>query len=246
MVLVLWKRLLRRILGLNRRMARIEKFSRAEAIEEIKKEMIEEAPEERPRRRGCSGCVIFLVLFLAVVGGIVWLIASLGTINIPVFTKAAYQPPQPWRTVTAAGEPVEKLVEKAFGKEVSLNISEASLTASLRNFLAMPDQNLFDPAKSQIAVNDQQVEIFLPLQNSAQQNALRLYLRIEPEAGKLVLKDSQIKFGNLTVPSWLTQFFASRFLPGPAQQLNEALSSYGTVNKIEYHQGSLFLEGEVL
>lgn len=245
-------------------MARVEKDAGLQqTVGELKQEVVEMKKEEvkpargRSKKRGC--CLVFLVVFLFAVGAIIWGLAASGFVTIPAVSAWAYKIPTPLHIVSA-GPPLEAYISETFGsvltdrlqagtgslndRSVELSLPENSITTSFRTILKDSNLQFFDSEKAQVAIDaGQGVEIFLPLADQANNNALRLLVKLGVKDGLLVLDSAEMKIGSLTIPSWLSNLAIKPLANQGLASLNQQIGRYASIEKIETLPGVLKVFG---
>lgn len=202
---------------------------------------------------------ILLIILLCLGAATVWVAAVSGLVTVPVVSPLVYETPVPLHVV-AVGPPLETYISETFGsiltsrlqsgsgnlsdRMVEITLPEASITTSFRAILRDSGFGLIDADAAQIAIDEQQgVELFLPLANQSNGNALRLLITLGAKDGLVVLNDVQVKIGNLTIPFWLTDLFVEPIMKQGLNSLNQEIGRYASVEKIEAAFGTLNLSG---
>jgi hypothetical protein len=236
-------------------MSRIEKGSDVkEELQQMKGEVIKEISSKKQRHSFRSCFVIFFILIICILVVAAWAVASTGVINVPVFSKFAYNKPEPERIVTP-GVPLEKVIEEqvisklatgSVNKPISLSLSESSLTASLRSVLESSADGFIDASFSQATISqDRGLTFFLPLEKSKSGSALSISVKANIKDGKLELVPEEFKIGSLHVPDSFIALFIQSFLKDQLADANKILGSYVEVQEIEYNDGSVIVSGKI-
>jgi len=234
-------------------------------VEEVKQTPVKEKKELSSGHRGRGkvyGCLILLVVFLFMIGGLVWIVAASGFVNIPIISNWAYKSPTPLRVVSA-GPPLETYISETFGnvltdrlqsgsgsledKDIELLLPESSITTSLQTTIIDNNLSFFSSDKAQVAIDEKQgIEIFLPLTGQVNENALSLLAKIKAENGLLVTDEVKLKVGNLSIPYFLTDVFLKPALNKGLDYLNQKIGRYASVTKIEASEGFLKVSGTLI
>jgi len=231
---------------------------KAEAVVEQAPSVIKDKVLSR-RHHGKIGCCLFILLFfLAMAGGLVWFTAASGLVTVPVVSNWAYKAPTPLHAV-AAGAPLETYLSENFNtlvtqrlqsgggsladRSVEMSLPEASITNSFRSILEQNNLVWLNAAAAQVAINNEGVEVFLPLTIQPNNNALVLFLDLGAENGLITLKSVRISLGSLTVPTWLTEIIFVPLLQQGLGHVNQQIGRYITVDKIEAAEGQLVVSG---
>ena len=244
-------------------MARIEKNASVEKqIQEVKGDVIKEVKQRNRQRRPwitCSLIALFLIASFFIWIG--WLIAATGLVDVPVFTRFAYQQPIPIHEVEA-GTTVEAMVQERFAtiltdrlyegggtiddRTIELLIPDGSLTTSTRNLLEETNVPMIDAASLQVAVDSEVgIEIFAPLADSSLGTAVVIRFDIQAIDGNIVVAPTSVELGSLSIPAFV---LVNIFEPLIAEQLggiNNELSGYASVGSISMEQGALRVNGEI-
>ncbi|MFH1252948.1 MAG: hypothetical protein V1664_01295 [Candidatus Uhrbacteria bacterium] len=247
-------------------MTRVEKDSQLKTKVEnlttqVKTVEKQEAKEQRISKfkLACGGLV--LVVFLGLFFGISWIMAASGLVNVPIISPIAYKIPVPMQPVVP-GVLIDAYVSEYFNsliterlqagsgelkeRAVTVTLSEASLTASLRELLATENLSFFKTEPAQVAIKkDQGLEVFLPLANSSNNNALRLLLKIVVVNGKISVTYVRMTIGNLVLPDGFSKIVLKPFLDQGLQQANYKLGAYSTIDEILFEDNTLVVNGQL-
>src|SRR3989338_8752787 len=153
--------------------------------------------------RAFFGCGILCLMFLGVCALVAWVLAASGLVRVPIFSSLAYEESAPIRVVDSTNaESLERVLERAINTaqspELSVRLSEASLTASLRAELSTLDQPYFTAAGSQMAVEGESLEVYLPLKTTPQtNNALTARVRLLAQDGGFAAEVSSVRIGGV-------------------------------------------------
>lgn len=248
-------------------MTRVEKdLGLSAEVSQLKSEVAKiektEVKEHGGRKWWLGGCGILFLIFLFLAGAAAWLTAASGLMTIPVLSNWAYHEPQPIHK-SATGSPAEVYLTEAFSsllterlqagsgqlldRSVEISLSESSLTASFKDWLALNNLTQFDNERAQVALDKVQgVEFFLPLANQVNNNALRLLVSLKVENSQVAISSVKISIGNLTAPFWLSDAVLKPFLSEGLGFLNNQIDQYATVENIQILDGSLFFSGTLI
>jgi len=232
--------------------ARVEKGNPTkEDFDSMKKDVVREVKKRSKRRHPVITCgIIALVFLLAIMLWALWSLAATGLFNIPIFTSLAYSVPEPTREVSI-GAPLETHFEtqlsKGFSsKSISLSLPEDAFTATLRTVIEQSAKEQFDVDSVQIAVlEDEGLEVFLPLANNKQESALKMILLVHEEDGRLVGEVSKTWIGSYRVPGWMVNLFIEPVVKTGISTMSKALELYATVEQIEYNDASVIITGQI-
>ncbi|MFA4917549.1 MAG: hypothetical protein WC560_12885 [Syntrophales bacterium] len=245
-------------------MTRIEKnLGLEQKVDDLKKEMIEVEKVEVKARGGHRwklGCgILFLAVFLVTIGFVTWILTASGVVTVPVVSTLVYKVPTPLHSVST-GVPLEAYVSEKFGsiltsrlqsgsgsindRSIEISLPESSITTSFRTILTDNKIGFVDATTAQVAIDEKQgIEIFLPLVNSSNGNALRFFLKLGSKDSRLIIDNTQIKIGNLTVPSWLSNLLIELLMKQGLDSLNQEIGRYTSIEKIETISGALKIFG---
>ncbi len=233
-------------------------------LENTKKELSEQIKKDTRRGHPLLTClIIVLVLILAILGFVGFVVARTGLVEVPVFSLVFYEPPEPARLVTEESLPVEEMLEQTiskilterliasggadFDRNLSVDITEAALTATLKQTLE-ENQRFFTPVGAQVAIIDSTdtFEIFLPLANNEMQSAL--VASIAPtldEGGMVEAKITDFYVGQLRIPNWFVNLSLQKPLVLAANELNRTIGRYAVLQKLDIHSGFATLTGTI-
>lgn len=214
-----------------------------------------------PRGHGSLNCCLFLLAILLVVSGaVVWLLAAAGLITVPVISSWAYKTPAPIHEVVS-GTPLDVFLSEVFNdllterlqsgggtiadRSVEVSLPESAITASFRDLVAEVNIAWFDFEKAQVAVDNGGLEVFLPLANSENNNAVILFLVPNTIDGQISIEDSQISLGSLTTPAWLSDTVLTPLLRQGLNPLNQLVGRYSAIEKVSPGEGELTVAGEL-
>jgi|GEM_PF-5927742 len=155
---------------------------------------------------------------------------------------------------------LERLGQAGAGGRLNVALTDAMLTASVRQTAARQDaanqapaadqdhpqkQNgPFDMARAQLAVSRQRgIELFLPLRDNVQGSSVRMYLRPAVEDGALVLHVAEAWVGNLRVPASLVATFSDAVVAGPLRAAADDMRARLVWTHVEVEDGAVRLEG---
>jgi hypothetical protein len=215
----------------------------------------------RPRGHGQLNCCLFLLaLLLAAAGAIVWFLAASGLVTLPIISSWVYKAPTPIHDVVASA-PLDVYLSEVFNdlltdrlqagggvlidRSVEVSLPEGSITASFRDLIAEVEVPWFDFEKAQVAVGEDGLELFLPLINSENNNALILFLVPGAVDGLVSLQSSRISLGSLTTPTWFSDSLLTPLLRQGLNPLNELVGRYAAVEKVEVGEGEMTVVGEL-
>jgi hypothetical protein len=242
-------------------MTRIEKNEDVEAqIAQAKTEVIQTVRATGRRGRLGIGCaVVFFAFILGFVLFAAWTVAATGLVRVPVFSSAAYRQPEPVRAVLP-GVPLETSVSAEIvrvvtqrGREgrlddrrITLRLTEASFTASLRSLMERSGVDAFDADRAQIAIDpDARLEFFLPFEDNAQRSAMRMRVDALAKDGALELRVVEVQVGSLVLPSFLDELLFGPLLRNNVAQFNREIGRYATLSGIRFEPGALVVDGEL-
>ncbi|MBI4437447.1 hypothetical protein HY631_00665 [Candidatus Uhrbacteria bacterium] len=242
-------------------MTRVEKnASVAQQIEKVEGSVVREVRSASRRHRPALTCS--LIVLTVVVGFLVWagwLVAATGLVEIPLLTSLAYDAPAPLRVVTP-GTPVEIFVENALTREltarlqsgsgeledrrVTLTVSEASFTATLRSLLEGSGLSVFDPAFAQMAIDPESgAELFVPIKNNPRASAIRVDVAVTAQDGTVSITPTRLRVGSLDVPAVFLRALVNPLLQQQLAKLNDALIGYARIDSVTLAQGEMTLTG---
>ncbi len=247
-------------------MARIEKGSGLkEEVEQMKGEMKKEIAATKPkgRFRSCS-FIFFLFVFLLILIGS-WSVASTGLVEIPLLSQIAYHTPQPERVVTP-GVPVETIVNEQLkttllhrlqegggtlkDKSLALELSESSVTASLRTLIEKENNktmtgDMIDSASTQVSISKETgFTFFLPVSNSPKKTVVIISVKATVNNGVIELIPERFVIGSFSVPRMLISFFLKPFIQSALDSLNQTIGSVIKIQALEYQDGFVTIKGD--
>jgi hypothetical protein len=237
-------------------MSRIEKGSEVkEELQQMKGEVIKEISSTKKRHpfRNCT--FLFFILIIGLFSVVAWAVASTGFVEIPVFSKFAYEKPEPERLVTP-GVSIEKVIEEQVltklktgskNETVSIALTEESLTASLRSILESSAGGLVDVSLSQVTISpDIGFTFFLPLESSESETALLISVKANIKDGAVELIPEVFKIGSLSIPNSFTALILQSLLKEQLADANKILGSYVQIEEVEYKEGSVVVSGKIV
>ncbi|MBI5370068.1 hypothetical protein HZA85_02695 [Candidatus Uhrbacteria bacterium] len=243
-------------------MSRIEKGQDSkEGMQQLKGEVIKEIRSQNRGRPWITCSLLFLVIIFGLLSAGAWAVAATGLVNVPGFTSWAYHPPVPERTVLP-GVPMERVVDERVksliaqrlqdgqGKlsqtAISLEISEQSLTASLRSALGKQMDDTLDSATAQVRIDpDTGFTFFVLFKNSPRASALQFSVYASAHDGTVELKPERFIVGSLPIPNALTAFFLQPFIQSKLNDFNALLGSYVQMKSIDYQAGVVIINGDL-
>lgn len=244
---------------------RVEKG--AEVQQELQKTKAELSAEiKRDTRSGhpiLTCLVVGIVIILLITGMVGYSVSRTGLVRLPVFTDLFFETPEPTRLITEESETVEDYVtqelsdiigERAlaaggpnFDRFVSLDITEAAFTATLRSAIGRDDSGYFDVERAQNIFSDEVgQEIYLPLANNDLNNALIIYL--EPSVNEDHLLEVSIKefrIGNFKVPYLLLDATLKKPLNIAIGELNKEIGRYANLESVTVSEGIMNITGNI-
>jgi hypothetical protein len=248
-------------------MARVEKdLKLQQEIQGLREEVVKTEKQVKKNSRGgkwfLSCGAIFLFLFLILVGVAVWFLAITGLVTVPIISQLVYKEPQPIHRVEA-GVPLDVLITETFNsliterlqagggnlsdRSIQVSLPESAITTSLRSLAEENDIAWFDSQKIQVAIESEKgVEIFVPLVNWDNNNAVRMLLTPSVENGIISLSNLSVSLGNFTFPSWLTNLLVKPMAEKGLESLNQKISSYISLENIELFDGKLDVSGSLV
>lgn len=242
-------------------MVRVEKNSNNPPMVEVAAEPNVQVKKKKFNwKLSCLG--LFFLSLVLVAALIVWLLAAAGLITVPVVSGLVYKSPQPSRTI-ASGIPVETLLTERFNsliterlqegggnlqdRAVTVTLPESALTTSLKTVLQTNNLNWLKSELAQVAINEKQgLEIYLPLANSSNNNAIILTAVLSSENKQLSLSEITVKIGCVTLPTWFSQGALVPLLQSGLVALNQELGRYAAIEAVDYQNGQVLLSGTLI
>jgi hypothetical protein len=244
-------------------MARIEKNASVEKqLQEVRGDVLKEVKMRNRSHRPWITCsIISLFLIASFFIWVGWIIAATGLVEVPVFTRFAYQTPVPAHEVQA-GTSVETLIQETFSTllterlyegggtiedtVIDLSIPEESLTTSIRNLLEETDVPFVDPGGVQVAVGPEfGIEVFAPVMDSDLGTAMIVQFDLMAVDGNIVISPKTVDLGSLSIPAFILTGLFELLIKKELIGLNDRLSGYASVDSITTEQGELILSGEI-
>jgi hypothetical protein len=225
----------------------------------MKGEMLQTVRQSGRRPRAWIGCLAIVVGgALVFFGAICWAVAATGLVPIPLFTAIAYHRPEPEHEV-AATVPLDQDVSARLTSEltarlqagggtikdrsISIPLSEGSFTASLRQAFADNIQTAFDGKRSQVAVDPDGLEMYLPLADNPRGTAVLLRLRVTAGQDGLSVRVSNLRIGSLPVPDLITQATVMPAIQQSFAGFVTQLSRYADITSVTYAPGTVTFSG---
>lgn len=243
-------------------MSRIEKGSDTkDELQQLKGEVIKEISSQRKGRPWVACSLIALIFILGFLGAIAWGVAATGLVIVPGISSFAYQQPVPVRRVSP-GVPMETVVDEYVqttlakrlqdgggelkDRAISLRVSEASLTSSVRTLLSQEQDSFVGEDGSQITLDpDTGFTFFLPIKDAPSNTALQVSIFARAQDGTIELVPTQFRVGSLKVPTGLIAFFLQPFVHSKVASLQKALGSYIEIESLEYETGAVTVNGNL-
>ena len=206
------------------------------------------APAPRKKKRGCFSCVMAsLALGVAFVLWALWSVAATGFVRIPVFSALAFRQPAPTRIVESGNINLNRWIE-AFGggisSRVSLTVPEEVLTALLRSADSSDGLgDVIDFSKSQIAVEDGALEIFLPFKDAP--TAITALLVPSADENCLHISAMEFRIGSRRIPKFLLRNLVDRVLRLVIDRVEDEFGSMATIERIAATADGLVIEGVI-
>ena len=207
------------------------------------------APAPRKKKRGCFSCAMAsLALGGAFVLWALWSVAATGFVRIPVFSALAFQQPVPTRIVEGGNVNPNRWIEQAFGQgltsRVSLTVPEEVLTALLRSADTSDGLgDVIDFSKSQIAVEDGALEIFLPFKDAS--TAVTALLVPSADENGLHISAMEFRIGSRRIPKFLLRNLVDRVLRLVIDRVEDEFGSMATIERIAATADGLVIEGVI-
>lgn len=234
-----------------------EKSEKEKLKEELREEVLKEIKIKK-RRKTLSCCFLELLGLLLVLSLGAAAVARTGLIEIPLFSKVFYKPPEPSRIVTVLpGEikNLEEIFENKIKSQVEEKIIPGKETQKVELELEFTEKELtavilqgiktgFLPfSTAQVAITPKEIEIFGQLSGSK----IFFTIRFKPEIqnGQIVIKLTKFKLGNLSVPSLLSNLLVEKILKDKLQQINEFIGKGGKLQEIRLEEGKVIIRGIV-
>lgn len=220
-------------------------------------------PEEVKRKRSplVTCAVLFFGVITLIIAGALWVVAATGLVPIPVFSRLAYDVPEPTRVVSP-GVSVETYLQTVISEELVrrlymgqgalqdrdlvVTLPENALTASLQAMDESIGLDLLDIPNSQVAIsNEFGTELFFPLKYSEQDTAIRMHMKAVAEDGVVQVQLNDVWVGSLHVPMFFVGMAANNYLRESLVELNEQMGQYLRLTEISYEDGSMTMTGEL-
>ena len=216
----------------------------------------------RKKTRGCFSCgVIFAVVMIVIFFWGLWVVAATGLVEIPLMTRFAFTPPQPSHTVEIVSASPEAWIErevlnqvsyrltssiKPFDSEVSLTVPEGILTNLLRSSsVLIEDENVaIAPGEGQVAVVDEELEIFVPIKNT--ETAITLALVPSIENDELSILVESLYIGSLHIPKFIVKYLVNSALELGTDKISESIDNLITMSELRVTEKGLLIRGTIV
>lgn len=207
--------------------------------------------------------VVGIVIILLIAGAVAYSVSRTGLVRVPVFTDMFFEAPQPSRVIAEESETVEDYVtqelanlisERAmaaggpnFDRFVSIDITEAAFTATLRQAIERDEAGYFIVERSQNVFSEELgQEIYLPLANSDLGNAMLIYLEPSVNGDHLLeVKIKEFTIGNFKVPYLLLDATLSKPLDIAVGELNKEIGRYAELESVTVSDGIMNITGNI-
>jgi len=243
-------------------MARVDKEGDLRRdMAEMKGEMLQTVRQSGRRPRFALGCgIVALVVLVLSLFAAAWAFAATGLANVPVLTSVAYHRPEPAHPVAATvtldlfvsdflNRVLTARLQQGGGtlndRSISIDLPEGSFTASLRAALKSNAQTAIDPDRSQVAVDEQGLELYLPLADNPRGSAVTLRLRMETGQDGLTVRVSDLHVGSLPFPDFVTQAVLAPAVQSSFAGFAKELARYATITSVSYAPGAVTLKGDL-
>ena len=219
-----------------------------------------QASMPRKKKRGCFSCgLIALLVGVFVLLWIGWVVAASGLVRIPVLSSVAFQEPKPVRVVEPSNVTPEAWLESRIvteftrrirsgdlhNRRVTLTVPEGVLTMLVRGSGELIDiQDIpFDFSLAQVAVVDENLEVFLPVEDT--KTALRI--EITPSIGEdgLDVRIDTVRVGSWRAPRWLVRAIVNQAMRLGADQIEDSIGSVIMIEDIVVAPEGLVITGEL-
>lgn len=193
-----------------------------------------------------TGCAIILLLVLMAFGlWILVLFARTGLITIPGISPIVFTAPAPDHQV-APGILMEESISQQLSQAststaIALRMSEESLTASVRRVLAGSNVNFIDAEKTQVIVETDGIEIFIPVEGK--DTAVMVRLLPEIENGAFTLSIRGVDVGTLALPGVIVDSMLRPAFDASVDEFNRELAKHVLLEQIRLESGSLSISG---
>jgi hypothetical protein len=221
--------------------------------EALKKEIKEELKEEAFRRKlvGCGACAVVLLIVIGVpvlLGASA--LAKTGFVNVPLFSKALYEPSQPLRTVTPLTGTSSEDVMRIAGLRIRYNettaiasftLTETELTTLAQNGVrdAPPGSLPIAIRTAQVAVDPDLVEVFLISPRKERDATVRLRFTPDVREGDVVFDVREIVIGSYRVPLSVGNLLFDAFVEPTLRKVFEGAGPYERPVDIEAEDAKL-------
>jgi len=216
----------------------------------------------RKKIRGCFSCgVIFAVVMIVIFFWGLWVVAATGLVEIPLMTRFAFTSPQPSHTVEIVSTSPESWIERGvlnqvmdkltssiepFNSEISLTVPEGILTNLLRSSsVLIEDENVaIAPGEGQVAVVDEELEIFVPIKNT--ETAITLALVPSIENDELDLSVESLYIGSLHIPNFIVKYLVNSALELGTDKISESIDNLITMSELRVTEKGLLIRGTIV
>ena len=188
-------------------------------------------------------CVFLFFLFFSFLIIVLAALAETGIVDIPLFSKVFYHPPQPSRLLTISTKELENLENnlnlKIVGDLIYLEISESQLTYLVRqSFAKLPDPPLKD---IQLIITNGLIEFFAESTRPFKTDVIFKVKPILKEDAQFDLELIEIRLGNLLLPPFLVNKIFTGFIKVSVDNLNESFNKIGQLKDLKLEEKKLII-----
>jgi hypothetical protein len=235
-------------------MTRIENSAPHDS-ETFKREIREELRSEDRRKimLRFGGCALAAFLIIAIpTVFVVSVVAKTGLVDVPVFSALLFKPGAPSRVVLPlVGEKPDQVMQIIATRMsydpatsyLTIPIREDELTMIVQDAIAQapPDTLPFSMKDAQIAIDDNDVELFSHLSRGSQETTLVARFLPTVVSGQFTIDVDEMQIGSLTVPHWIASPLIALAVKPFLSSLQTNLSAVGTLERVDVQQGTLQL-----
>lgn len=201
--------------------------------------------------RRLIGLVILLVILAA---PFVYLAARSGLVDIPIFSALLFKSVVPDHVVAPSlgiqdafqqQLQAQHLDPTSKSQTLTLVFSESVLTKTLRDYLTANAADTFNADKSQVAITNGGLEIFLALKTNQEKTAIIAHLAVGAKDGVFTTMLDSAAVGDLVLPHVLANLIIQPSLDAALKLLNDQLIKSTRIDSVGFVDNTMTVTGEL-